>query len=72
MPPEPEFVQALKEYESIFGETPPMFGYPDDILFIALKKAIKTKTPMPGYDEVINDDLGITDEDKDAGKLIRI
>ena len=70
--PTPDTIQATKEYESVFGEFPPLFGYPDSDLLIALKKAIKAKTPMPGYDEVINKDLGITDDDIESGKLIKI
>ena len=52
--PTPELSQALKEYESIFGDFPPIFGYPEDDLLPALQKSINDKTALPGYDDIIN------------------
>lgn len=70
--PEPKIIQATKEYELLFGKHPPIFGYPDDDLLIELKKALKTQSPMRGYHEIINDELGITDDDIKSGKLVKV
>ena len=67
-----EIADLSKKYESMFGEFPPVFGYPDDELFEALNKALKTKTPMRGYDEVINEELGIVDDDFKKQKKIKL
>ena len=63
-----EIIPLEQEYESTFGVHPPIFGYPDDELLDALKNALDTKTPMRGYDEIINEELGITEEDVKAGR----
>ena len=63
-----EIIPLEQEYESTFCIHPPTFGYPDDELLDALRKALDTKTPMRGYDETINEESGITDEDIKAGR----
>ena len=54
----------------MFGENPPIFGYNDDDILPAIKKALKTRTPMPGMHEIIEKELGITEQDKADGKGI--
>ena len=65
-----KIIQLEQEYITMFGEHPPVFGYPDDELLAALRKALDTKTPMRGYDEIINEESGITEEDVKAGRGI--
>ena len=67
-----KIIQLEQEYITMFGEHPPVFGYPDDELLAALRKALDTKTPMRGYDEIINEELGITEEDVKAGRGVII
>jgi len=67
-----KIIQLEQEYITMFGEDPPVFGYPDDELLAALRKALDTKTPMRGYDEIINEELGITEEDVKAGRGVII
>ena len=59
---------AWREYEKMFGEQPPIFGYDEEDILPAIEKAIETKTPMPGMDEIIEKELGITEKDKADGK----
>ena len=61
---------SWREYEKMFGEQPPIFGYNKEDILPAINKAIKTKTPMPGMDEIIEKELGITEKDKAEGKRI--
>ena len=61
---------AWNKYEQIFGEKPPIFGYDKEDILPAINKAIETKTPMPGMDEIIEKELGITEKDKADGKGI--
>ena len=67
-----KIIELEKKYESMFGEHPPVFGYPDDELLKALEKALETKTPMRGYDEVIDELLGVVDDDFEKAKKIKI
>ena len=50
-----EIVPLEQQYQSTFGVHPPTFGYPNDELLEALKNSLDTKTPMRGYDEIINE-----------------
>ena len=63
---------AWDKYEQMFGEKPPIFGYQKEDILPAINKAIETKKPMPGMDEIIEKNLGITDEDRAAGKGIKL
>ena len=63
-----EIIPLEKEYQSTFGVHPPTFGYPDNELLEALKNSLDTKTPMRGYDEIINEKLGLSEDDIKAGK----
>ena len=65
-----EYHVAWDKYEKMFGEYPPVFGYEEEDILPAIIKAIETKKPMPGMDEIIEKNLGITDEDKADGKGI--
>ena len=62
--------KAWEKYEKLFGEKPPVFGYDDKDILPAIIKAIETKIPMPGMDEIIEKELGITEKDKADGKGI--
>ena len=59
-----------KKYEQLFGEQPPVFGYDEEDILPAINKAIETNTPMPGMDEVIENELGMTEKDRSDGKRI--
>ena len=61
---------AFDKYEKIFKEKPPIFGYAEEDILPAIKKALKTKIPMPGMHEIIEKELGITEKDKAEGKRI--
>ena len=61
---------AWDKYQEMFGENPPVFGYEDEEILPAINKAIETKKPMPGMHEIIEEELGITDEDREDGKGI--
>ena len=65
-----EFGIAWDKYEQMFGENPPIFGYDEEDILPAIIKAIETKKPMPGMHEIIEEELGITDEDRKDGKGI--
>ena len=67
-----ENADLSKRYENMFGQFPPVFGYPDDELFEALSKSLETKTPLRGYDDIINDELGIVDYDLKKAKKIKL
>ena len=58
------------KYKKMFGEYPPVFGYEEEDILPAINKAIETKKTMPGMHEIIEEELGITNEDKAAGKGI--
>ena len=62
--------KAWEKYENLFGENPPVFGYSEEDILPAIHKAIETKIPMPGMDEIIEKELGITEKDKTDGKGI--
>ena len=59
---------AMNDYKGKFGEMPPIFGYPEDEILPAIKKALDTGVAMPGLDEVIEEELDITETDR--GKVI--
>ena len=61
---------AWEKYKKIFGEHPPVFGYEEEEILPAIIKALETKKPMPGMNEIIEEELGITDEDREDGKGI--
>ena len=61
---------AWEKYKKMFGGYPPVFGYEEDDILPAINKAIETKKPMPGMHEIIEEELGITDEDRKDGKGI--
>jgi len=61
---------AWSEYEKLFGEKPPIFGYEEEEILPAIIKALEKKKPMPGMHEIIEKELGITDEDREDGKGI--
>ncbi len=61
---------AWNKYEQLFGEQPPVFGYDEEDILPAINKAIETNTPMPGMDEVIEKELGMTEKDRSDGKSI--
>ena len=61
---------AWEKYKKMFGGYPPVFGYEEDDILPAIIKAIETKKPMPGMHEIIEKELGITDEDREDGKGI--
>ena len=61
---------AWENYKKMFGNYPPVFGYEEEDIPPAIIKALETKKPMPGMHEIIEEELGITDEDKAAGKGI--
>ena len=61
---------VFEKYEKMFDESPPIFGYPKEDILPAIKKALKTKIPMPGMHEIIEKELGITEKDKADGKGI--
>ena len=65
-----EYHVAWEKYEKMFGEYPPVFGYEEEDILPAIIKAIETKKPMPGMNEIIEERLGITDEDRKDGKGI--
>ena len=67
-----DFGIAWDKYEQMFGEYPPVFGFEEEDILPAIIKAIETKKPMPGMDEIIEKRLGITDEDRAAGKGIKL
>ena len=58
------------KYEQLFGEKPPIFGYEEEDILPAIIKALETKKPMPGMHEIIEKELGISDEDREDGKGI--
>ena len=62
--------ELWSKYEQLFGEKPPVFGYEEEDILPAIIKAIETEKPMPGMNEIIEEELGITDEDKADGKGI--
>ncbi len=47
-----------------------VFGYEEKDILPAIIKAIETKKPMPGMHEIIEEEVGITDEDRKDGKGI--
>ena len=59
-----------EKYKKMFGEYPPVFGYEEEEILPAIIKALETKKPMPGMHEIIEKELGITDEDRADGKGI--
>ena len=61
---------AWEKYKKMFGGYPPVFGYEEEDILPAIIKALETKKPMPGMHEIIEEKLGITDEDKADGKGI--
>ena len=61
---------AWEKYQEMFGENPPVFGYEDEEILPAINKAIETKKPMPGMDEIIEKELGVSEQDKADGKGI--
>ena len=61
---------AWEKYKNMFGGYPPVFGYEEEDILPAIIKAIETKKPMPGMNEIIEERLGITDEDREDGKGI--
>ena len=61
---------AWEDYKKMFGEYPPVFGYEEEDIPPAIIKALETKKPMPGMNEIIEENLGITDEDREDGKGI--
>ena len=61
---------AWDKYQEMFGENPPVFGYEDEKILPAINKAIETKKPMPGMDEIIEKELGVSEQDKADGKGI--
>jgi hypothetical protein len=61
---------AWDKYQEMFGENPPVFGYEDEEILPAINKAIETKKPMPGMDEIIEKELGVSEQDKADGKGI--
>ena len=61
---------AWEKYKKMFGGYPPVFGYEEEDILPAIIKAIETKKPMPGMNEIIEERLGITDEDRKDGKGI--
>ena len=61
---------VFEKYEKMFDEPPPIFGYAEEDILPAIKKALKTKKPMPGMHEIIEKELGITEKDKAEGKRI--
>ena len=65
-----DFGTAWDKYEKMFGENPPIFGYDEEDILPAINKALETKKRMPGMHEIIEKELGITDEDKADGKGI--
>ena len=65
-----EYHVAWEKYKQMFGGYPPVFGYEEEKILPAIIKALETKKPMPGMHEIIEEKLGITDEDKAAGKGI--
>ena len=62
--------KAWDKYQEMFGENPPVFGYEDEEILPAINKAIETKKPMPGMDEIIEKELGVSEQDKADGKGI--
>ena len=61
---------AWDKYQEMFGENPPVFGYEDEEILPAINKAIEKKKPMPGMDEIIEKELGVSEQDKADGKGI--
>ena len=61
---------AWDKYQEMFGENPPVFGYEDEEILPAINKAIETKKPMLGMDEIIEKELGVSEQDKADGKGI--
>lgn len=59
---------SMEKYKKKFGEMPPIFGYPEDEILPAIKKALDTGVEMPGLDRVIEEELNITEDDR--GKVI--
>ena len=59
-----------EKYKKMIGEYPPVFGYEEEEILPAINKALETKKPMPGMHEIIEEKLGITDEDRKDGKGI--
>tara|TARA_R100000808_G_C2020157_1_gene68717 strand:+ start:156 stop:371 length:216 start_codon:yes stop_codon:yes gene_type:complete len=54
---------AIGEYEVIFGEHPPTFGYKDEELYNLLLNSIESKIEMQGIDKRIKDVLDIPDDE---------
>ena len=61
---------AWEKYKKTFGNYPPVFGYEEEEILPAIIKALETKKAMPGMHEIIEEELGITDEDRKDGKGI--
>ena len=61
---------AWNKYQKMFGENPPVFGYEDEEILPAINKALETKKPMSGMDEIIEKELGVSEQDKADGKGI--
>ena len=61
---------AWDKYQEMFGENPPVFGYEDEEILPAINKALETKKPMSGMDEIIEKELGVSEQDKADGKGI--
>ena len=61
---------AWDKYQEMFGENPPVFGYEDEEILPAINKAIETKKPKPGMDEIIEKELSVSEQDKADGKGI--
>ena len=61
---------AWDKYKKMFGEYPPIFGYEEEDILPAINKAIETKKPMLGMDEIIEKELGVSEQDKADGKGI--
>ena len=61
---------AWDKYQEMFGENPPVFGYEDEEILPAINKAIETKKLMPGKDEIIEKELGVSEQEKADGKGI--
>lgn len=59
---------SMEKYKNKFGEMPPIFGYPDNEILPAIKKALDTGVEMLGWNEVIEERLNIAK--KDRGRAI--
>lgn len=58
--------KALTDYESLFGEPAPSFGYDEEELLESLEKALESKEPIESVAEKTYKSIGAKSDDDKA------